>query len=68
MSSRSTNTYKESMSSLEVNDSVNLGNMGNGIFEKNQIHFDELWLHVVLLEHVVEMSSKLFELSDFNVW
>tara|TARA_B110001450_G_C17585777_1_gene466882 strand:- start:660 stop:767 length:108 start_codon:yes stop_codon:yes gene_type:complete len=35
VSSGTTNTDKESMTSLEVNDSVDLGHMGDGILEED---------------------------------
>lgn len=56
------------MTSLEVDDSVNLGHMGDGILEEDQVHLDELGLHIVFFKHVIEVCSELLEVLYFNIW
>ena len=56
------------MTSLEVDDSIYFGDMRDGILEKNQVHLDELWLHVVVLQLVIQVLSEFGEVSHLLVY
>mmetsp|Transcript_20737 Transcript_20737/g.31919 ORF Transcript_20737/g.31919 Transcript_20737/m.31919 type:complete len:304 (+) Transcript_20737:4515-5426(+) len=62
-----TDTHQEGVTSLEVDDSVDLSDVDNGILEQDEVHLDQLGLHVILSELVVQVLSELGEVSDLLV-
>ena len=55
------------MTSLQVDDSVDLGNVDNCISEENNIHLLYLRLLVILFKFFIKVVSKLIVVNDFFV-
>lgn len=55
------------MTSLHIDDTVDLGNMSNCILEEYKVHLLDLWQHVVASKLIVEIFSKLGEVGYFLI-
>jgi hypothetical protein len=67
VSTRATYTDEEAMTSLHIDDTVDLSNMSNRILEKYEVHLLDLWQHVVADKLLVEIFSKLGEIGHFLI-
>ena len=67
MSSGSTYSDKECVTSLHLDDSVNLAHMNNSVSEQHKVHGNLFRQSVICLKLLVEYVSQLWEVFDLNV-
>ena len=67
MTTRTTHSHKEAVTSLEIQNAIDLCHVSNGILEEHQVHLNKFGLHVVILELVDQELSEFVEVGNFFV-
>lgn len=68
MSARTTHTYKQAVTSVEVDNAIDLRNVNNRIAEKHDVHFGHLApLVVICIKFFVQEISKSAKVLNFVI-
>lgn len=67
MSARSTHSDKKSMTSFQINNSVDLGNVDNGVRKQHYVHLLDSLLRIIGHQFLVEIFAKTLEVSNLFI-